>query len=452
MTSTRERQTIAEPGPQAATDEALRRANEELEARVRARTTELTEANLALEAEVVQRRRAEEALVRASPLAVVVVDLKGTVLRWNPAAEQLFGWAERDVLGGRLPIIPEEERCDFERMLRDHLAGGAQFGVELTRLRKDGSRVDVSLWTASLRAPGGETTGVVAQFADISERKRTEDRLRSYHNDLQVLAGELSLAEERERRRIAAELHDRIGQTLAFASMKLGALQTAGTLADRALTELRELLDQAIRDTRFLTFELSSPILYELGLEASLEWLVEDAGRRHGLAAVFRDDGRPKPLAEDLKVFLFQAVRELLANTAKHAWATSVRVEVQRAGETIRIIAQDDGVGGASFPSPGARPPGAGFGLFSIRVRLQQQGGRLEVDSRPGLGKRVLLVAPLAGAGRGNESEDPNPSGRRPPDGAGRPPDPGGGAAGPPGRRRSRKRSEGRQSLAGGEA
>lgn len=384
-----------------------------------------------------------EALVRASPLAVVVIDSNGGVQRWNSAAERLFGWTEQDVVGRTLPIVPIEDQAEFQRILGDQLLGCAQFGVELTRLRKDGARISVSLWTAPLRDPGGEIAGVIGIYADITERKRAEERVRAYQEELQVLAGELSLAEERERRRIATELHDRIGQTLAFAKMKVGALEAAWGGDDGPLADLRHLLDQAIRDTRLLTFELSSPILYELGLEASLEWLVEDAGRRHGLTAGFRDDGRPKPLAEDVKVLLFQAVRELLVNAAKHARAKGVRVQIRRRGGTVRITVQDDGVGGASLASPAAGPAGAGFGLFSIRVRLQQHGGRLEIESRKGRGTRVLLVAPLSMSGREDGQADSNPSGRRSPDGPGRTPGDAGGPAGPGGGRRSGRRAAG---------
>ena len=222
---------------------------------------------------------------------------------------------------------------------------------------------------------------------EISERKRMEAQLRS-------LASELSLAEERERRRLAIDLHDRIGQALAICKIKLGSLRETVSSTDVAVSidEIRELLDQIIQDTRSLTFELSSPILYELGLEAAVESLAEQVQKQHGILSTFEDDGQHKPLDDDVRVVLFQAVRELLVNVAKHAQANSVKVSIQRYDSDIRIGVEDDGVG---FDTSEIGYSTNGFGLFSIRERLDYLGGHLEVRSEPGRGTLVTLVAPL---------------------------------------------------------
>jgi signal transduction histidine kinase len=143
-----------------------------------------------------------------------------------------------------------------------------------------------------------------------------------------------------------------------------------------------------------LTFELSPPILYELGLEVALEWLAEQIQEKHGILANFEDDKEPKPLVNDVRVLLFQAVRELLINIVKHAQAHKVKISVRRENNNIKIIIEDDGVG---FSTSEGRELGktTGFGLFSIRERLKIYGGHLEVHSEPGKGTRVTLVAPL---------------------------------------------------------
>jgi signal transduction histidine kinase len=154
-----------------------------------------------------------------------------------------------------------------------------------------------------------------------------------------------------------------------------------------------ELIDRLMEDTRTLTFELSSPILYELGLEAALGWLVEKTQEEHGLGVMFESHGLSRRLSEDVAVLLFQAVRELLANVIKHARASAVRVTCEQERDDVRIVVEDDGVGFDAARSVLSPTFGGGFGLFSIRERLGSLGGFVEIDSGDGR-TRVTLVVP----------------------------------------------------------
>jgi signal transduction histidine kinase len=235
---------------------------------------------------------------------------------------------------------------------------------------------------------------------EISVRKRAESQVASYQENLRSLASSLSLAEERERRRLAVYLHDQIGHTLALANIKLGELQKS--LPDRCpefpageLEKTGSLLEQAIRDTHSLTFKISSPILYELGLEAALEWLTEQVQKDHGISVRFVADGQPQTLDDDVRVLLFQAVNELLVNVVKHARAQNVEVSMRREGGNLKVEVGDDGVG-FQMPQMYTRREHGGFGFFSIRERLRPWGGLLEVQSEPGSGTHVILTVPLA--------------------------------------------------------
>jgi len=226
---------------------------------------------------------------------------------------------------------------------------------------------------------------------------RREEEFLRYQSQLRSLSSELSLTEERERRRIATELHDRIGHALATASMKLRALsnhngkemETAGMIG-----EIHVLIEQSISDTQTLTFELSPPILYDLGLEAALDWLAEQTQAQHGIRVECIDDMADKPIEESLRVLLFQAARELLFNIVKHAGADRVTISVSREDDQVRVVIEDDGAG---FDPDKPRNPEkkGGFGLFSIRERLAHQGGRLEIHSEPGRGTRITMISPM---------------------------------------------------------
>jgi two-component system CheB/CheR fusion protein len=233
-----------------------------------------------------------------------------------------------------------------------------------------------------------------SQFRDVlsSSQRQAEHRILDYQEKLRQMAFDAALAEERERRRIAADLHDRIGQSLALAQLKLKSLGASGserTLLDEAVG----LLAQSIIDTRTLIFDLSPPILYELGLEPALSWLAEDLGKRSGIHIESSDDGAPKPLDDATAGLLFRAVRELLTNVLKHARASTAKVSLRRARDQLEIDVEDDGVGfdAEAAPTPAVR----GFGLFSVREQISRLGGTLEVVSHPNSGTRVSLRLPL---------------------------------------------------------
>ncbi len=249
------------------------------------------------------------------------------------------------------------------------------------------------LLSARREREASETRMILLTIEDITERKRAEEKVHMFQRRLRSLASQLSLAEERERKRMASGLHDQVGQPLAAVKMKLGALR--GLLSDGLVDqvdEIRELIDQAIHEMRSLTFELSPPILYDLGLEPALEWLVEQVQAEHGILGRFEDDGQNKPLGDDSRGLLFWVVRELLLNVVKHAKARTATVSIWRDDDELRVSVEDDGVG---FDTSEIEKMTRGFGLFSIRQRLTEFGGQVEVESKPGQGTRVILVAPL---------------------------------------------------------
>jgi len=243
--------------------------------------------------------------------------------------------------------------------------------------------------------PNGRTEMLLFSLQDVTERARAEQQVQAYQERLRELTSELALTEERERRNLATSIHDDLIQNLAFAKMRLAQARTEtepGRPAE-ALVQVAEMLDAAIRYTRDLTFEISPPILYQLGFEPAVEWLSEHMEQRHGYTVRVETDGQPKPLSQDTAVTLFQAVRELLTNVAKHAEAGNVVVTMRRLDGHMEVEVVDDGVGfDATAVVAGVE---GGFGLFNIGERLRHLGGRFEVESRPGAGARFVLTGPL---------------------------------------------------------
>jgi signal transduction histidine kinase len=225
--------------------------------------------------------------------------------------------------------------------------------------------------------------------------ERTAELL-AYQQRLRALVAELGRTEQRERHRVAADLHDNLAQLLAACKMRVAAVSAAARAGTRAAADAAEavrLLGEGIEYTRSLMADLSPPVVQGEGLDAALEWAVQRA-EKQGLRVRVTSDGLPKPVADDVRLLLLQGVRELLLNVVKHAGTAEAAVAVERDGGEVRLTVED---GGCGFTGGAAVAPHAsgGFGLFSLRERLQLVGGRVDVVSQAGRGTKVVLTAPL---------------------------------------------------------
>lgn len=383
---------------------AVQRSRDDLERRVEARTSELQHANEALQAGVDVRKRAEEALSQLAAIeasteeAVLTLRLDGTIVSCNPGAEKLFGYATADLVGRSMSVLfPRGTFAPLPQILERVSRGDSIEPFESVQQQRNGNRIPLVVNISAIKDADGSVRGVCALVRDVTRRKQAERKVALYQHQLRRLASALALAEQRERRRIATELHDHLAQMLVLSRMKIRMLQSTFTSdnAPKTMEEIRLLLDESIEYTRTLIWDLYPPMLNEIGLEAALEWLAEQVQERHGIQVRFEDDEQAKTSDENLRALLFRAVHELLMNVIKHAKASQAIVAVRRWEEQIEIRVEDDGVG---FDPDGVRihvEQGGGFGLFSIREQLAVIGGSFEVRSSPGVGSQAMLRAPL---------------------------------------------------------
>lgn len=387
---------------------ALQKAKEDLEARVTARTTELQTANDRLIIELSRRKRIEDMLRKGaeryrnlfvnSPLGIYRVNAEGRILMANPTLTRMLGYTSFEQMTSASQRRMDYEPSYLRKKIKDRLEKeGRVRGFEAKWRKRDKSIIFVRENAKAIRSPDGTLLYYEGTVEDITEQKKAEEKIKSYQKQLRSLASDLSLAEERERRRIATMLHDHIGQFLAISKIKLGALlQSAndnGFLEQ--LKEVREHVEQAIQYTRSLTFELSPPILYDLGLESALEWLTEQIKEQHGIKCFFEADSSPKPVSDEIRIVLFTAVRELLMNVTKHAQANIAKITIRRVNDNIIIHVADNGIGFTVSKMNFYHDESKGFGLFSIRERLRHLNGQMDVRSGRGRGTRVILTAPI---------------------------------------------------------
>ncbi len=229
---------------------------------------------------------------------------------------------------------------------------------------------------------------------ELDQHRRDRDRIKRYQQQLRELASELSLAEERERKALASDLHDQVGQTLAMIKLKLMGMPLPASARGlrREMDDIRRMLDQSIQHTRNLTFEISPPVLYELGLVPALEWLGEQFQTKYRLEVAVDSDRRRLKLSDELQFVLFKTVRELLVNAVKHSGAGRVSIAVKARGRGLRLTVRDDGRGFDPKKLKNVSIRGSGFGLVSIRERLKCLGGDLAISSAPGQGTTVEVT------------------------------------------------------------
>jgi signal transduction histidine kinase len=245
-----------------------------------------------------------------------------------------------------------------------------------------------------VRGKDDRTWYVLGLIEDITAEKAMEEEIAAYQEQLRDLAAELTMAEEKERRRLAEELHDHISQVLALSQLKLGALkqELADSQVSQSLDEVRGHLSRVIKTTRSLTAELGSRLLNELGLEAGVQWLADKFREQYGLNIEVQCN-----LGDSLEpvknTLLFRVARELLINVVKHAQAHKVKISLIENNGELQLLVADDGVGLAEA-NHGSLDS---FGLFSIGERLRSLGGRLDIDSSPGRGARVSITLPVDG-------------------------------------------------------
>ena len=226
--------------------------------------------------------------------------------------------------------------------------------------------------------------------------RQVGEKLVEYQDQLRSMASQLTLIEERERRKFATYIHDQIGQSLFSAKIRLEALGDTVPHTDgkQSVHEIGAILEQVIKDSRDLTFEVGAPILYQLGIEAALKGLVEKTNKEDEFRVTFQSDKKVKALDEDVSIFLFRAVQELLNNVVKHSYGHNVEISIYSKDAQTCVSVKDDGIGFKYSEVEPLTVEDFRFGLFSIKERLVHFGGHLVVEAAFGQGTCITLVVP----------------------------------------------------------
>ncbi|MCS6242342.1 MAG: PAS domain-containing protein [Opitutus sp.] len=315
----------------------------------------------------------------------------------NQAFEAMSGYSRDELIGRNCRLMQGTDRKQAGiKTIRAAREAGQPIRVTLRNYRKDGTLFWNDLSLTPIFDERGVLTHYIGVQADVTHLRKERARILRHQRQLQVLAERLIRTEAAERQKLACEVHDQVGQTLALCSMQLGELtrDLGGAQVPPALGVVCGLVEAALKEARGLMAELSPPLLRELGLEAALQNLGEQQAQRFGLVVRVNFEIGRKPVPEKVAQLVFRSARELLINVGKHAAAQVVQVGLKlEAGELVLTV-EDDGKG---FRTPRqVEAADGGFGLLSIRERAVYMGGGLKVRSSVGKGARVVLRLPLA--------------------------------------------------------
>ena len=362
-----------------------------------------------LDLDITERRKSEDALqarrdeehdrtlrtlLETATQGIVSTDARGMLVSVNRAVEIMFGWSAEELIGH--PI---------ERVMPSVFDGTNLWGGDFVGTRKDGSLFPIEVTVNHVPTRGGGRG--FAFVTDITERQRAAAVLQERTAELEhrttqlsQMAWDLTLAEHHAREEIARTLHDGLQQLLVIVALNLEQLQKGeqedGAAPNELVAEAKQQLDEAMAVARSLNIELFPPVLQRSGLPAALTWLANWTLEKYKLRVEISVDPRADSGRKDIRTLLFESVRELLFNAVKYAHSDLVTLSLELdADDQLCVSVSDQGAGFDPARLDDRSKAGqVGWGLFRIRERLTLLGGRLDIDSAPGRGTRVRLVAP----------------------------------------------------------
>jgi PAS domain S-box-containing protein len=371
-------------------------------------------------------------IIDSSDDAIVSKTLEGIITSWNRGAERLFGYTAKEAIGQPISMIIPLDRRDEETQILGRLRQGERIDhFDTVRVRKDGTKLDISLTISPVRDAAGRIIGASKIARDITGRKRierelneSEQRFRTLADalDTQVqfrtqelrrrnaeimqqsdqlrdLSGRLMSAQDEERRRIARDLHDSAGQNLAALAMTVARIEDEAKRDPARLRETvkeaRDLIEGLTREIRTTSYLLHPPMLDEMGLASALGWYLEGLQQRSGLSIELNipsDFGR---LAPDVELAIFRLVQECLTNIHRHSGSKTAVIRIIRGPDKIYAEVQDHGKGMSPerFAEVQSQGAGVGVGIRGMRERVRQAHGELTVDSNA-LGTKITATFP----------------------------------------------------------
>ena len=355
------------------------------------------EGSVVLIRDLTGRRRVQEAMaqmaaiVETSDDAIVGVTMDGSVMTWNDGARRMYGYRADEIVGQPYSVMFPANQAEELAKIRDAVQHGEVIRQQdVVRVDRSGAMVEVSVSISPIKGLDGTIVGFSSIARAIAERKRAENELRRTE-----LLQKLAEAEERQRQRIAHDLHDQMEQHLA--ALKFGLEKMITDATDRSgLQPLLDLVQQVGRDVRRIALELRPSTLDDLGIQDALMNYLSAWSEQTGIAADFHSVGLDaNRLPAPTETALYRVVQEALTNSFKHASASRVSVILERRDDHLLAVIEDNGNGFQHDENRARNAPGSGLGLPGMKERITATGGTLVIETSPGAGTSLFIRVPL---------------------------------------------------------
>jgi PAS domain S-box-containing protein len=371
------------------------------------------------------------AIVDSSEDAIISKTLQGVITSWNTGAERLFGYTAKEAVGKHISMIIPLDRRDEETGILARLSRGEKIDhFDTIRVRKDGTALEISLSISPVRDSTGKIIGASKIARDVTGRKRIERELQESEQrfrtladalDTQVqfrtqelrrrnteilqqseqlrdLSGRLMHAQDEERRRIARDLHDSVGQNLAALGMTLAGLEN-DTKRDparlsKSIKDAQDLILGLTQEIRTTSYLLHPPTLDESGLSSAIRWYLDGLAERSDLSIELTVPGDLERLAPEVELAIFRLVQECLTNIHRHSGSKTAVIRIVREPDKIYVEVQDHGKGISQERLAEVQSKGVGVGISGMRERVRQCGGELMIHSNP-LGTKIKAIFPV---------------------------------------------------------
>tara|TARA_R110002126_G_scaffold291780_1_gene457923 strand:- start:15843 stop:22151 length:6309 start_codon:yes stop_codon:yes gene_type:complete len=316
----------------------------------------------------------------------------------SPAIETLLGYKPDELLQKELlSVIHKEDVVIIKETLTEKLFKGIEVKSIIFRaLHKDGYFV----WLESLLSPiikANRIISIVSSTRDITEAVHTKNEIEDYQMSLQRLTSEISLIEEKQKKEIAANIHDHLSQSLVISKMRITDLEKKDELKNvsKDLDFIKKHISDALDNSRKITYDLSPPVLYQLGLIDAIDWFAGETEEKYGINFQANSNVDTIQLSEFKSILLFRCIQEAVTNTIKYAEASLIILNLTKETETVRVVITDNGKGFDTKKLNNNVNSGSGFGLFAVKERIRNMNGTLEIISEINIGTKIKIIVPL---------------------------------------------------------
>ena len=329
---------------------------------------------------------------------ITLHDIDSSIRYISPSVETLLGYTTKELVGTKFyNLIHKDDKLYVKKVIENKVLKGDNLNAISFKVKhKDGHVV----WLEKSITPiykKGKIVSLMASNRDITQWMLAKKEIDDYQSSLQKLTSEISMIEEKQKKEIAANIHDHLSQSLVISKMRIEDLQKTENLdhAQEDLSFIRNHISGALENSRKITYDLSPPVLYQLGLIDAIDWYADESKEKYGIDFKFNTNVSSVQLTEFKSILLFRCIQEAFTNTIKYAEATAVTIDLTKDDDTITVEIVDNGNGFDTSKLNNSVSSSSGFGLFAVRERIRNMNGELDISSKINVGTKIKICVPL---------------------------------------------------------